>query len=130
MKKIIVNKINTSKELDEKITKTQKINGVEIELIIEKNVRNEKVENFIKFNKYKTQCGRKKTKTCSEGCECLHCMNLFNNSVTEQDATLCAVELESKENRENFSETEFQNYLEDSSSDSEIAYSDIDSITD
>ena len=42
----------------------------------------------------------KEGQTCSEGCECLHCMNFSTTSATEQHAASDAVELENEENRE------------------------------
>ena len=41
-----------------------------------------------------------KSQTCSEGCECLHCINFPSTRATEQHAASDAVELENEENRE------------------------------
>ena len=67
------------------------------------------------------RCGcKRKGQTCSEGCECLHCMNLPGTSTKEQHEASDAAELENEENRELCS-PEFQNFLEDSSSDSDAS---------
>ena len=76
------------------------------------------------------RCGcRRKGKKCSEGCECLHCINLPNVNTSGNEDAVIAVALENQANRGD--ESEFQDFLEDNPEcDSDLSFSDYELLSD